>query len=125
MTLKIKCLSGITIETQEYPKDATSATFSYQGKSCSIEISEFINPNFLPFCSMATLINLPIVEDKDYGFEFEMDVDNAIIRFGDDYVRVLRSDHKSEVLYWTADEFIEAPEEVFGALLGAMVRIVV
>jgi hypothetical protein len=39
---------------------------------------------------------------------------------GTDYVRIVNKDG-GEVVYWVCDEWSESPQEVMGAILGAMV----
>lgn len=41
---------------------------------------------------------------------------------GCDYIRFIRTSDQRELLYWIASEWAEAPEEVMGAIMGAILK---
>lgn len=41
---------------------------------------------------------------------------------GCDYIRFIRTSDQRELLYYTASEWAEAPEEVMGAIMGAILK---
>lgn len=69
------------------------------------------------------------VESEDYGVEVVLDMPNGMQLHADgedatgtSYVRVCDPEGV-EVMYWNAEEWGEAPEEVMGAIIGALCAI--